>query len=610
GQRNAALAQYAACQTVLDKELDINPEAATTQLFKQIRDQTLAQPAPIPFLPPAQVAHFIGRNQLLANLTATIAQQKQKIVALVGMGGIGKTTTAIHLAHQLRRNYEDGVLWANTLQSDSAEILTQWAAVYDVDLKHLPSLAARQTAWRGITENKRILLILDNVESAEEVRPILPNTPHCTVLITTRNHDVAYALDAHLLDLPTLEQQAAYGLLENIIGEARVSAEATAATSICEQLEYLPLALEIVAQRLHSRPRYTLTAFAQHLAETVSRLDPLTMDDRAVRASFELSWQLLSEALQHLFAGLAVFEGRSFSSEAMAYILQMGEGEMVDRLEDLRALSLLGSAEGARYRQHALLADFSAEKVIRLEQNLAHLETRLTTYFYQFAHNHAQDIPCLKPNWANIQTAIDICQRTKNWQQLIDFTTVMTPAWRLQGRYTEARRAYKMAYEAALILEQDETIATILLDWGRAAFEQNDFLEAKQYIEKSLIIFEAPLSNKQGATKSRYWLARIAFEQSAYSHAEDLLQHCIKIFRTNKDNKGIARVLRLQAQIALNGREIEKSHTLYSDALTILEGTDDPYGKINTMRKLADVKVIIGDIDHAESLLNAALGQC
>ena len=366
GNRDQAIAAYQLCRQILEEELAIPPSPETQTLYEEILqgDIITTHVSPtfvsVPFQAPILPTHFVGRETILSNLANLLIQPHAPCVALVGMGGIGKTTVAAHIAHQLRSHFPDGILWANALEQDLPAVLQQWGQMYGYDWSQLLELENLAAAFRSLLADKQVLIVLDNLPSAQSVRSIFPNTPRCAVLITTRDHDVAYALDAQLRPLEVLAATESLQLLHHIIGTRRVSAEQAAAQRICNLLEHLPLAVEIIAQRLRSRPKQTLAHMADTLAAVKTRLDALQLKDKAVRTSFEVSWLSLTKPLSHLFASLAVFSGRTFAQEAVNEII---DHKTHDDLEALVALSLLNPVdESSRYRQHALLADFALEK--------------------------------------------------------------------------------------------------------------------------------------------------------------------------------------------------------------------------------------------------------
>ncbi|MEM7343940.1 MAG: BTAD domain-containing putative transcriptional regulator, partial [Chloroflexota bacterium] len=367
GQRSLALTQYDTCARILEEELGIEPSPETQTLYEQIKqgDLSLIEPAlsrialpQTPFQAPLPPAHFVGREDQMGELKTSLTQAGAQIYALVGMGGVGKTTLAAQTAHYLRDTFSDGVLWGNVAISTPMDILVNWGNAYDYDFSGLSDLESRAAAVRNLLNDKKILLIIDNVVTSRDIQALLPNGIDCATLLTTRDLDVAHALNAESLLLGELSAENARQLLVYILGEARVTAEEDAAQEICTLLQNLPLAVEIVAQRLKSRARQTLAQMATRLRATKNRMG-LNISDQAVRASFEVSWEALDEELREIFPLLGVFEGRPFPAEAIAHIADIDVFDAEDHLYALTALSLLKEDGDIHFRQHPLLADFA-----------------------------------------------------------------------------------------------------------------------------------------------------------------------------------------------------------------------------------------------------------
>ena len=393
GRREQAIAQYQQCCEILDTELAIEPDPTTTTLYENILADdltSLVQPSrQAPFQAPALPAHFVGRAALLKAVTQQLKTKSQTPVALVGMGGIGKSTMAAQVAQQCRHLFTDGVLWAHADADDLMSILEHWGQTFGMDWSQIGELENRAAAFRNLMAEKKVLIVLDDLRAVDKVRLLIPNSSKCRILLTTRDQDVAYGLDAALIELDGFANEESFALMETIVGGGRVHPEKASVHQICDLLEHLPLAVEIVAQRLRSRPRWPIRKMASELTAVKSRLDKLQLKDRAVRASFELSWQLLDTTLQRYFAQLGVFAGRSFNLSAAAAVTAQQDEVVEEQLENLIALSLLMPGEDAYFRQHALLADFAYEKLSEDCANFNGSNQRMASYYYQFIMSNA-----------------------------------------------------------------------------------------------------------------------------------------------------------------------------------------------------------------------------
>lgn len=334
-------------------------------------------------LPPA-VAHLAGRAAELDTLDSLIdrlagSASAAVICSIGGMAGIGKTALAVSWAHRVRSRFPDGQLYVDLRGfTPGGSVVSPDEAVrgfldaFAVAPQRVPAgLDARVALYRSLLAGKRILVVLDNARDAEQVRPLLPGTPGCVAVITSRDQLTALvaAVGVQPLTLDVLTDAEAGDMLARRIGPDRLVTEPAATRRIIASCARLPLALAIAAARATSHPGFPLAALAAELAEAQARLDILAADEQTtnVRAVFSWSYRDLTTAAARLFRLLGLHPGPDISIAATASLA----GQAVDRvrplLAELTRTNLIVEHAPGRYTFHDLLRAYAAEQAHNIE---------------------------------------------------------------------------------------------------------------------------------------------------------------------------------------------------------------------------------------------------
>ncbi|HEU4422907.1 MAG TPA: BTAD domain-containing putative transcriptional regulator [Pilimelia sp.] len=412
GRQGDALAAFREAHRYLLDELGVEPTAQLQELHRRIlaNDPSLAAPAvahsppaggistgggPTVAAPtehrlptPAQLPHgmpdFTGRDAELDRLHALLAGdggdsgRAVMITAIAGTAGVGKTSLAVHWAHQVSHRFPDGQLYVNLRGFDPngsamepGEALRGFLDAFGVPSQRTPvSLEAQAALYRSLLAGRRVLVLLDNARDTDQVRPLLPGSPGCLVLVTSRSRlSGLVTAGAVPLALDLLTATEARDLLIRRLGKDRVGAEPEAVDDIITACARLPLALSIVAARAAVHPRFTLAALADELREARGGLDAFVGEDAATDARAVLSWsyRMLSDPAARLFRLLGLHPGPDISASAVASLVGLPPARVRPLLGELTSAHLLEERTPGRFGFHDLLRAYATEQTHTLD---------------------------------------------------------------------------------------------------------------------------------------------------------------------------------------------------------------------------------------------------
>ena len=393
GQQAGAIHVYEDLRSRLDRELGLYPGEELTEAHLRVLRQDIhagsrrrahphrAAQAGLHAVPrqlPAASPHFTGRQNELSGLSGLLepgpAQARGVVIAaLTGMAGIGKTALAVHWAHQVADRFPDGQLFVNLrgfgpsgVAVAPSEAISGLLTALGVPAPLIPAdMAARAALLRSRLAGRRMLIVLDNAQDAEQVRSLLPGAPGCLVLVTSRNRltGLAAAEGARLIPLDVMADWEARDLLISKLGAGRVTAELTAVRELVELCARLPLALSDAAARAASRPGLPLSGLAAEMRDEAGRLDALETGEPATSVRMVFSWSRarLSQLARRMFSLLETHPGPDIAVPAAASLAGLPRGLAHDALAELCDQHLIAEHAPGRYNCHALLRIYAAE---------------------------------------------------------------------------------------------------------------------------------------------------------------------------------------------------------------------------------------------------------
>lgn len=337
---------------------------------------------------PADIGDFTGRETHVEHLSALLLSDNAasspgavRIAVVNGAAGLGKTALAVHAAHQVSAQFPDGQLYVDLLGASAqpaapGEVLARFLRDLGVEGDKVPARDDERAAlYRTTLTGRRMLILLDNAKDSAQIRPLLPGSSSCAVLVTTRNRTSDLA-STRFFDLNVLEDPEALALFSRIVGEERAEAEPDATAEVLVACAGLPLAIRICAARLAARRGWKIATLAGRLRNQHKRLDEMKAGDLAVRASFQVSYDSIRNVSRgadpaRAFRLLGLWQGASIGLQAAAALLGEPEDDVAEMLEGLVDVNLLESPAPDWYRFHDLLKVYAMERAEAEESEAA-----------------------------------------------------------------------------------------------------------------------------------------------------------------------------------------------------------------------------------------------
>ena len=655
GRQADADEQYRRIRRSLADELGSDPGAGLRRLHERIiaadpallavatgdaRAPELPPPAPptVPAQLPADVRAFTGRTGELAALDRLLAppdgdEPPLTVVLVSGTAGVGKSALAVRWAHRVRESFPDGQLYVN-LRGYDAE---QPVAVGDALAGFLTALGVRgpeippgvdERAGRYCSEltGRRMLVLLDNASSVEQVRPLLPGSGSCLVLITSRDAlpGMVAIHGAERINLDLLPLPDAVGLLRRLIG-SRVDREPSVAGDLARACARLPLALRIGAELAAARTDVSLAELVGELGDHRMRLDLLDAGDpRAeVRAVFSWSYQNLPADAARVFRLVGLHPGDSVHVAAVAALTGTDVAEVRRLLGVLVRASLVHIGRGGRYGMHDLLRAYAAE-LATVHDPAPDREAALTRLFDHYLAGSVAAMSTLYPegaavagdpeaarNWIEAErpnlAALCTYGAAHGWyRHAVDLAGTLFRHLDAGGPVAEAVTVTASAVSAARILGDRAAQARALSDLGRLHRRQGRLGESADTYRLALALY-ADLGERAAEAVALRNLGSVHWRLGDYRQAADHYRRAWSHYRELGDDAGQADAsVRLALVDARLGDEAQAAERLRS-ALDLVTRLGDRFSEAYVLSLLARLSHRPADLERAAAHLAESL---
>jgi tetratricopeptide (TPR) repeat protein len=673
GRTAEALRCFELARSRLAHELGADPGPQLRALHEQILrgDDSLAWPGQgrrhlvsVPRELPADVPAFTGRvaelgqldrllipagdrdtSRMTAAAAASTRVKAAVISAVSGTAGVGKTALALRWAHRATGLFPDGQLYADLHGYDAAQplspadVLAGFLRALGVDGADVPSSQDERAArYRSLLADRRMLIVLDNVSTVEQVRPLLPGTLSCAIIVTSRDSLAGLVArdGAARLELDLLPLADAVSLLRTLIGP-RAEDDGGAAAELALQCARLPLALRVAAE-LAARRQVALAGLVAELDDQRRRLDLLDAGGdphTAVRAVFSWSYRNLPTDAARAFRLIGLHPGTDFDSYAVAALTGTSQDQAAQLVDTLIRAHLLQSAGPARYALHDLLRSYARELAAEDGPDGEHqaLTRLLDHYLYTAATAMDVFLPGdrhRRPRIPAPPTPVPALADPSAARRWLDGerTTLMAlitrtarDAWpshaaRLAitvfryfdygGQHAEAAVIHDVASRAARQAGDPVAEAEALNNLGVAELRQGRHQQAAEQHHRALAL-SRQAGYAAGEARALGNLGLVHYHQGSYAKAADRYQQALTAFRQTGDREGVANVLGNLAVINQRQGHYQQAADYLQQALTVFRQTGNRDGEASALGVLADLDQRQGHYQQAAGHLQQAL---
>jgi predicted ATPase/DNA-binding SARP family transcriptional activator len=659
GQRNAALAHYEALRQMLAQELDTPPDTETTTLRTRIESDSLQPPAPPPLRNwPAYLTPFFGREEELARIAEYLQASDVHLLTIIGPGGIGKTRLVLQAAAQEAFAFRDGACFVPLVEVSAPELVVS-AITGALRISFSNSADPRQQLLNYL-RNRDLLLVLDGlehlVEESELVSDLLRACPTLKILATSReglNLKQEWRLPVQGLsspDLGALADMETCSAVQLFLQRARQvrpeftlsEADRPAVARICELVDGMPLALELAAGWVKV---LSCAQIAHEIERSVDFLVTSMRDvpdrHRSVRAVFEHSWRLLSEAEQSALRQLAVFRGgfRLDAAEAVVSLrgaagsgqpLAESEASSPRPLHPLHALlsslvdkSLLQVTQSGCYAQHSLVRQYAGERLVESlneseqarERHGCHYASLVLQWGEQFkTARQAQTLVEMDEEIENVRAAWRWAVAGRRRVEIGQCLTGLIMFYRAHGWWLEGEAALGQAV-AALGEDGPDAVAgdplkaivlgAVLVDQGVCCVQLGRYKRAEGLLEKSLPLLNPTIAHGTFAM-ALGWLGIAEMFQGKHEPSGEHLQQGLAAARGSGDRWCIA-MLHLLSGHHARTRELAEAAEHYRASLSIFQDLGDLRSMASPHYFLGEVMRLSGDLAEAGPHLEESL---
>ncbi|MGW0842499.1 AfsR/SARP family transcriptional regulator [Streptomyces sp. NPDC002787] len=664
GRDGEALALYRTTRLRLSEELGIDPGIELQDLQRRILGQDPAlrehRPAVVgqgagqgdavraadraPRSPgsslPRDTRDFTGRTSELDIMLADHVRDGNgtalPVTVVHGMPGVGKSALIVHAAHRMRGRYPDGQFYVDLRAygdqppydpADALAFLLHTVGVPDP----LPATLDERTArWREWTARRRVLLVLDNVRDAEQIRPLLPGSPDCHALVASRNRltelDGATSL---LLDVLSVSEAGA--LFARIAGAARVS-DTAALRRVVELCGRHPLTLQLHASRFRHRDTWDLEYVADRLDGATDRLEEF---DERVAAALQMSCADLDASARRLFRRLALHPGPDITLEAaMALSGDVEPGAVRRAAESLLDRHLLDEPVRDRYQLHDLARAFGV-RLARQEDPPAERRAalrRLMSYYLTAAdradrlaysrrrrrHVPAELIAPITPGFTTAAHAESAADEASVWLS-VERGNLLAVARTAAGEFPEFAALFphvlahslqrwgthditaELQAAALTVLRSGEdrpALARTLVERA-SVLAREDHNAALAAATEALALFEN-LGDSRGRADALLEIGRAHLGAARGEACLRELDRCLVLYRAVDDRLGIAAALNVQGTARVHRAEYTEATHCFRTALVIHRELRDRHGEAIAWNNLGDIRLALGL--HEEAL--------